>query len=271
MKRTGAIILGAFIALTAILSSCSDDSENPGTAPTLPPASSMSVNLGNFPQNEGGRIDYTNTKTNFALAAGNVVLWQTILASSIVIPAAAFEEAFNHDFQYSESAGKWVSEYSVNVAGAAITAELYAEVTGETVIWEMYLSQEGAFDQFLWFSGESNLDNTGGEWVLYASPQRPVEVLTIDWDRVEGEAVNSLYTLVDASSTKNGSYIEYGVTTEAGYTHFYDVSITDSEDDDYDLFILYNEENYTGSVKSNAVFGDDAPRCWDEALEDTEC
>ena len=271
MKRTGAIFLGAIIALTAILSSCSDDSEDHGTPPELPPSSSMSVNLGNFPQNGGGRVDATDGSGNYAFAALNVGIWQTIIGASIIIPAAAFEAATDQSFQYSESEGKWISEYSVNAGGQAIDAELLAEVTGETVIWEMYLSVDGQFDRFLWFSGESRVDNSGGEWVLYASPQRPVEVLTIDWDRVEGDAVNSLFTLVDADNSKSSSYIEYGLTTEAGFSHFYDVSISDSEGDDYDMFIYFDEETKVGKVKSNAYFGDDNWRCWDDTFEDTDC
>lgn len=271
MKRTGAIFLGAIIALAAILSSCNNDSEDHGTPPELPPSASLSANLGNFPQNGGGRVDAADGSGHYVFAALNVGIWQTIVGAAIVIPAAAFQEAFDHSFQFSEAEGKWVSEYSVGAGGQVINAELYAEVTGETVIWEMYLSQEDQFDRFLWFSGESRVDNSGGEWTLYASPQRPVEVLTIDWDRVEGEAINSLFTLVDAENSKTSSYIEYGLTAETGFTHYYDVSITDTEGDDYDLYIYFNEETKVGKVKSNAYFGDDAWRCWDDAFEDTEC
>ncbi len=271
MRRTGAIFLGAIIALAAILSSCSDDAEGHGNPPELPPSASLSVNLGNFPQNEGGRVDAASASGNFAFAAINVAVWQTIIGGAIVIPAVAFEGATDQTFQYSESEGKWISEYTVGTGGKLITAELLAEVTGETVIWEMYLSQDGSFDRFLWFTGESRVDNSGGEWTLYASPQRPVEVLTIDWDRVEGEAINSLFTLVDADNSKINSYIEYGLTSEAGFSHYYDVSITDTAGDDYDLYIYFNEETKVGRVKSTAYFGDDTWRCWDETLEDTDC
>lgn len=271
MKRLGTIFLGALVALGVILSSCSEDSENPGNPPELPPRASMSVNLGNFPQNEGGRVDNSTAKTNFAFAALNVGFWQTIVGATIVIPAVAFDAASDHSFEYQESDGRWKSEYTVGQGGSLITAELFAETTGETVKWEMYLSQAGSYDQFLWFTGESRVDNSGGEWTLYASPQSPREVLTIDWDRVEGDAVNSLYTLTDETSTKTGSYIEYGVSAESDYSHYYDVSVVDTEDDDYDLSILYNEETKVGRVKSNAYFGDPDWRCWDESFDDTAC
>ncbi len=271
MKRTGTLFLGALIAIAAILSSCSDDTEAPGNPPELPPKASLSVNLGNFTQNEGGRVDQTTAKNNFSFAALNVGFWQTIVGATIVIPSVAFEAAFDHSFEYQESDGRWKSEYTFGQNGSMITAELFAENTGETVIWEMYLSQEGAFDRFLWFTGESRVDNTGGEWVLHASPENPREVLTIDWDRVEGDAVYSLYTLTDETSEKSGSYIEYGLSSESDFTHFYDVSITDTEEDDYDLNILFNQETKVGRVKSNTYFGDSDYRCWDETLEDVDC
>jgi hypothetical protein len=270
MKRTGAVVLGAIIAITVILSSCKDDVEDHGTPPELPPQASLSVNLGNFPQNGSGRIDQTTASGHFAFSALNVVFWQSIVGASIALPAVAFEAAIDHPFQYSEADGKWVSTYTIG-SGQLMTAELFAEVTGETVIWEMYLSQEDSFDRFLWFTGESNLDNTGGAWVLYASPERPVEILTIDWDRVAGDAVNSLYTLVDSGNSKNGSYVAYGLTSETGFTHYYDVSVVDTEGDDYDLYIYFDEETKQGKVKSTAYFGDEGWRCWDEALEDTDC
>ncbi|MEQ9303172.1 MAG: hypothetical protein RJQ14_04590 [Marinoscillum sp.] len=271
MKRIGIIFLGFLIAVSVLMVGCGEDVENPGNPPELPPKASLTANLGNFPQNEDGRVDETNAKGNFLFAAVNVGFWQTLVGAAIVIPAAAFEAAFDESFEYVASERKWKSSYTVGTSGSLISAELYAENKGETVGWEMYLSQEGQFDRFLWFTGESRVDNTGGEWILYTTPADPKEVLHIDWDRNGADFINSKYVMVDSESSKEGSFIEYGLSTEADFTHYYEVSVVDTEGDDYDAFILFNETTTEGRIKSEAYFGDSDFRCWDDGLEDIDC
>lgn len=271
MKRIGITFLGLLIALSVLIVGCSDDTENPGNPPQLPPKASLSANLGTFPQNGDGRVDEANAKTNFVFSAVNVGFWQTTLGAVIFIPAAVFEAAFGHDFQYLEDQERWKSEYTVDVNSQEVTAELFAENNGETVSWEMYLSVEGQYDDFLWFTGESRADNTGGDWVLYGGPSEPREVLRIDWDREGDDFINSKYTLVDSESAREGSFVEYGLSTEATFTHYYEVSIEDSEGENYDAMILYNETTTEGRVRSESHFGDAEWRCWDANQEDIDC
>lgn len=272
MKRNGIILIGLLVALSAFISSCSDDSEtNPGEAPSLPPQGSLSANLGNFPQNEGGRAVYA--KDYFGFAAVNVGFWQTVLGASLVIPATAFDEAFDHSFTYLEDQGKWKSEYTVNVNGKSLTAQLFADRDddGEEVKWEMYLSLEGQYEDFLWFTGESRTDNTGGEWTLYGGPGEPREVLEIEWEREDGAPVQSKYVLIDEQSDRSGSFIAYGETDEAGFSHYYEVSVESDSAEDYDATIYFNETTKEGRVKSESHYGDADWRCWDANFENTTC
>ncbi|MEQ8470843.1 MAG: hypothetical protein RIC35_06635 [Marinoscillum sp.] len=271
MNRIGIKFLSLVIGVSMLFVSCSEDSENAGNPPELPPKASLSANLGTFPQNGDGRVDETQTKTNFAFSAINVGFWQTAIGVVIFIPAKAFEAAFNQDFQYLSDEKRWKSEYTVNVNNQAVTAQLFAKNNGETVSWEMYLSAEGQYEDFLWFTGESRVDNSGGDWVLYGGPSEPREVLRIDWDREGDNFIHSKYVLVDTESAKSGSFVEYGLSTEADFSHYYEIFVVDTQGDDYDAHILYNETSTEGRVKSEAHFGDADWRCWDENQDDIDC
>lgn len=261
-----------FVALLMISVGCSDDSETNPTPPQLPPQASMSVDMGNFSSNQE-KSSTAEDVSNFQFAAGNVLFWQTLLAIDLAVPVAAFNEAFNRSFEYLRDDNRWKSEYSFTIGNKMITATLYAEKrdSNSTVIWEMYLSSEGRYEDFLWFSGESKLNNSGGQWVLYKSPDEPRATLTIDWEKADGAAVNSTYTLVDNESDREGSYIEYGLSSETGFTHFYEVSIVSQSSNDYDLSILFNNSSRVGRVKSTAQYGNSDWNCWNEDLENVNC
>lgn len=273
MKTLKLKFLYALVAAMVLFSTCSDDDgDGTPTAPQLPPEESMSANMGDFPSNgESSQAYSTEERTHFNFAAGNVLIWQTLLNVQLAIPVAAFHEAFNHSFEYLDAQGRWKSEYAVAVGNQNITATLYAEKTDGRVEWEMYLTLPGQFENYLWFSGESALDNSGGTWVLYRSPSEPRPLLEIEWEREDGAAINSTYTLVDAQADKNGSYIQYGLTSETSFTHYYQVSITSQSEDDYDALIYYNQETRIGSVQSVSYFGDDTFRCWDSNFDNTDC
>ena len=273
MKTLSIKLFSALLACLIVFSSCSeDDGEANPTAPQLPPQESMSTNMGDFPSNGEGSVAYsTEERTNFNFAAGNVLFWQTILNVQLAIPVAAFQEAFNHSFEYLEADGIWKSEYAVSVGNKNVTATLYAERIDNQIEWEMYLSVPGEFDNYLWFSGQSNVDNSGGTWTLYRSPAEPRAMLRIQWERESGSAIKSTYTLIDSQADKSGSYIEYGVSSEAEFTHYYEISVSSETEDDYDALIYYNQETRVGSVISVSYFGDDAARCWNNNFENTDC
>lgn len=273
MKKFSIFTLCAFMAILTAMIACSDQAdEQPTTPPELPPKSSMSSDMGNFSSNEE-KSTTVNGVSNFQFAAGNVIFWQSFLAVDLAIPVAAFNEAFNHNFEYLKTDQQWKSEYSVSVANQEISATLYAKRSDNNnkVMWKMYLSSEGKFDDFLWFEGESNINNTGGFWTLYKSPSAPRPVLRINWDRIDGEAVSSTYTLVDVNSDKEGSSIAYGLSSENGFTHRYAVTIESKNQEGYDLSILYNQETRVGKVKSETHYNDNIWHCWNENLEDTNC
>lgn len=272
MKPIRKTYFSFLVAATLVFVACDNANEdaNP-TAPQLPPAESMSAEMGAFPSNgENSSKNDNQDREHFTYAAANVVFWQSILKLQLAVPVAAFKESFNHPFIYLQDEQRWKSSYSVTVGDKTYEATLYGEREEDEIEWQMYLSAEGQFENFLWFTGESELDNTGGSWILYKSPSEPRAVLTIEWEK-EGNEVEAAYTLVDEQADKVDSYIEYGTTTENGFTHFYEVSIESKTEEDYEVFILYNANTRAGKVKSESRFGDDAFRCWDSNFIDTTC
>ncbi|MEQ8470842.1 MAG: hypothetical protein RIC35_06630 [Marinoscillum sp.] len=271
MKRIAILFLGLLVALSVLLIGCSEDSEEIGTPPSLPPMASLSADLGNFPQYETHRGDKVENKDNFIFAATNVGFWQNTLTYGFLIPAAAFPAADDHDFAYSSSLKKWQSTYSVSVNQEVFSATLMAKRNDETILWELYLSSEGEFEDFLWVTGESLIDNSEGEWIIYGSPAQPRQVLQVQWDRDQESYINSKYTIIDEESTKNGSSVEFGLSLDSDYTYYYNVMVIDSEGENYKASILYNQNSTEGSVKSETVYGDSDFRCWDAAHDNVEC
>lgn len=279
MKTLKFKLLASILAVLVVFAACSEDdsSQNPA-APELPPAASMSANLGNFPSNgennnNGSSANLVeNEQSNFTFAATNVVFWQSLLNVQLAIPIAAFHEAFNQPFEYLPEEAKWKSEYTLEVGNQSVTAELYAAYNNSNQVeWKMYLSVPGQFEDYLWFSGESETDGSGGTWYLYKGPVQTGEMMRISWDRQSNEMVNAIYTLVNTESERSGSYIEYGISTETGYTHFYDISIVSETEADYDVLIYYNEDTKEGTVRSEAHFNTNAFMCWDTDFQNTAC
>lgn len=261
------------MALSVLFVGCSKDSDTNPSAPTLPPESTIAPDMGNFSSNqESGAANLEGQdQSNFGFAALNVIFWQSMLTVDLAIPVAAYKEAFNHNFEYQNDEDRWKSEYSVVVGDQTITATLYAEKTGASASWKMYLSSEGRFEDFLWFSGTSRLDNTSGEWTLFKSPEAPRELLQIDWEKESDAEFKLTYSLNDTQSDKEGSYIEYGSTDEDAYTHFYDVSIVSTTEEDYDVSILFNNDTKVGRVKSEAHFNSGDWFCWNANFQNEVC
>ncbi|WP_339608710.1 hypothetical protein [uncultured Roseivirga sp.] len=273
MKNLKTLSLCLTMAISVLFVGCSKDSDtNPG-APTLPPQSSIAPDMGSFSSNqENGAANLEGQdQSNFGFAALNVIFWQSLLTVDLAIPVAAYKEAFNHSFEYLNDEDRWKSEYSATVGDRNITATLYAEKVGASASWKMYLSSEGEFENFLWFSGTSRLDNTSGEWTLFKSPDEPRQLLSIDWENENDTEFKLTYNLVDTESDKEGSYIEYGSTDEDAYTHFYDVSIVSKADEDYDVSILFNNNTKVGRVKSEAHFNSSDWFCWNESFQNQTC
>jgi len=270
LKRYSLVIL---LLIAIIPTGCNKDADNvePAPAPELPPSSSFVMDFSDFSDDDTTKYknSYAYTYQNWWWGATNVVGWNFILTVTLVVPVAAFYESFNHQGIWDPSISKWVWSYNFVAGGSIHLAELHASLENNGVKWEMYITKNNAYNDFLWFYGITNSVNSTAEWHLYKNPNNPIEFLDIDWseDNVTGEA-EIQYTHVEPGVPGNGSYIQYGVNNSTPYDTYYRIykaandNLTDIE---------WNRTTKNGRVMDELHFGDPDWRCWDELLQDIIC
>jgi hypothetical protein len=190
-------------------------------------------------------------------------VWNTVLTVYLAVPVVSYIEAFNHEpVRVDNNTWKW--SYTVQVNSVNYTAELYADVMDADVNWEMYISQEGGFSNFLWYKGTCDILRTHGNWTLYFGPVKNSEFLDIEWNNDWEKSTGDIrYTNVLSSSEGIGDYIYAGITTDTPYNSFYD--IYDSSTDNL-VEINYNTVSKEGSIKYDGIW-----HCWNSNLEDIAC
>ena len=262
-------VLSMFMAVAIIAVSCdSDDEFDPGTAPEIPPITTMVMDVDNFVQGStssafvDGRV---KTQVNWQLAAVQVGFWNLILGSQLVLPVLAFEAAISETPEYDGERGLWVWTFDYNHVGRTYTAELTGQIIEDMVEWKMYISQQAGFQDILWYSGTMQLDGSSGEWTLRRNENNPTDYLSIDWERQSEEVGSIRYELIDSEDEAFGSYIEYGRTTGGDYNVYYTIVITSTEKS---AEIEWNDETGAGRVEYN---NSGEYFCWDSNFEDVDC
>lgn len=263
-----------FITLTIILLlplSCKKSEETTETkpAPELPPQSSFVMDFNDFTNVDTTATKNTMTYHNWGWAALNVGVWNSILTIGLVVPVAAFYESFNHEGVYDPETSSWVWSYNFNAAGSVYLAQLHASLVTEGIQWQMYISKNNGFSDFLWYEGISNLVNTEGNWHLYESPESPAEILLIEWHRdIPNNAADIKYTNVKPEAPDNGGYIFYSIDAAEPYNANYDIY---NATNDNLTEIEWNKTTKNGRVKDAVHFGNTDWNCWDENLMDNTC
>jgi len=258
--------------IIVLIVSCEDDkTTNPqDQAPTIPPQSSMIINFDEFPDtSSSNELDNPNiSRRNWGWAAGNVAVWNSILTLTLAVPVAAFNEAFNHQ-PVQQPDGSWLWQYSVTNQEELFNAKLYGKTVTEGVEWKMLLTKEGAYTDFEWFTGFSNLPATEGNWTLNKDPNSPSPFLYIEWKRNTTEGTADVkYISIASGSLQNGSYIHYGRTNEIPHNRFYQIF---GAAENRMIDIKWNYESHFGRIKDPIYFEDENWYCWDERLDDTSC
>jgi hypothetical protein len=276
--------LTSMLAMALIFSvSCSktDEKVDPD-AVELPPYETMAVDFGDFmdDSSNSGKIASTNAKVgnNWLYPRVVVGLWNTALFTTLAVPVASFKSAFAHRPVFLGD-NTWQWSYTVDGFTSQYAARLTGEVSGDVIIWKMYVTKSGigAFDEFMWFSGESSKNGTHGHWVLNQSADRPNKMLRIDWERANEEIGSIRYSWVrdlkDDESTDlfKDSYLEYGLQ-DGDYDVFYNVHAYDENMEEFvDVNIEWNRTSYFGRVMSPSYFQDEIWHCWDTLGEDVAC
>jgi hypothetical protein len=265
-------IAAGFLLLTIGCSDDDDVTEPAATPPDLPPQSGFIMDFSNFA--DAGSLatpqvclDADTSMLNWGQSVVRISFWNLALVVTLAVPTAAFVEAFNHEpVQQEDDSWEWT--YSVTV-GVPHTCRLVGRTENTQTHWEMYITKEGEYSDYLWYSGYHNLPLTEGVWTVNRHPDQSNPFLEIDWHRDPVTNTGDLkYTNIVPDAPENGSYIFYGSDTAADYDRFY--HLYNVEEDNL-AEIEWHHQDKNGRVKDEFFYGDSDWHCWDANLRDAAC
>ena len=265
--RTLAHLLLVLVITVLTVAGCSDVSG----APTIPPIETFAIPFEDFANNgTSGFVSLAETgnQSNWNYAAFTVGIWSAIIRGGLAVPVAAFRASFQN-IPLQQPDGSWIWSYSVNIGGSVYTAKLHGQFISEGVRWEMKISKEGEYQDFLWYYGENNLPATEGFWILKQSPAVPNDLLRIDWSRNISTGTHAVrYTNIVPDGPKNGGYIDVQYTKDIPYDHIWDMY---NKGEDNHTYIEWSSTTREGRVKDFKHFGDDNWHCWDSDRMNVAC
>lgn len=258
------LVLGLILSIGLV--SCKKNTDEP--APELPPESSFVMDFSDFSDADDtlGSRDF-GLYENWGHAYGNVVVWSTIIKVGLAVPVAAFLESFNHQAVYHPDENNWTWSYNFIAGGIIHEAELTGFIVSDTVNWQMRITKDGHYSDFLWYYGKNSFDRSGGYWILHENPTNSNELLRIDWTYSGGGIGDTRYTNVKPDGPENGGYIYYGTST-GEMTRFYDIY---NKGMDNLTEIEWNHSDLHGRVKDPNKFGDTDWHCWGTNLQNVDC
>lgn len=259
-----------YVLLIALLilpiNSCKKDKDE---LPELPPVESLLMDFSDFdngvPQDKKAVMSYQN----FGYSVYTVGLFNLAATANIILPAAAYAEAFNHEAVYlGDNSWKWT--YSVTLQESTFTVELISQrITNEEYTLNMYVDKSGpdGFEDFKWVEGIVRYDRAVATWTIYESPavEWPVAGITwtMDWEK---ELYTIKYDCLKPDSDLHGASIEHGVTEDPVFDAYYTITFPS-----HIIDIEWNRTTKAGHVKSPSFFADENWHCWDITLVDTVC
>jgi len=276
--RTPAHLLLVLIIMLLTIPGCG----NASAAPTIPPRETFIIDFEAFASSDtGGLVSVTGpgmelptspvttgAQSHWNHAAFNVGLWRILVAVGLAVPVAAFGASFQN-IPLQQPDGSWIWSYSVRIGGSVHSAKLHGQFIEQGVRWDMRISKEGEYEDFLWYYGESDLPATEGFWILKASPTNPSELLRIDWSRNIATGTHAIrYTNTVPDGAENGGYIDAQYTKETPYDNIWDIY---NKGQDNHTYIEWSSGTEEGRVKDFNRFGDNDWHCWDSDHMNVDC
>ena len=206
-------------------------------------------------------------RSNWNHALFNVGFWNAIVRVGLAVPVAAFVASFQN-IPLKQPDGSWEWSYDVRVDGVVYSAKLIGKYIDQDVRWEMYISRENGFQDFLWYYGENNETYTEGFWILKNNPSEQDDLLRIDWSKGTDEVSAVRYTNVLPGGPENGGYIDVRHTPSSTYDYIWDIF---NKGRDNHTIIEWSSLTKKGKVKDPVKFSDEKWHCWDENKLNTEC
>jgi hypothetical protein len=237
-------------------------------APTIPPIETFLIPFDTFTGDATSSLALSSNQSNWNYAALTVGFWSAVVVVGLAVPVAAFRTSFQHT-PVQQTDGSWVWSYSVSIGGSVYSAELHGQFITEGVHWDMRISKEGEYEDFLWYYGENNLPATEGFWILKQSPAVPDDLLQIDWSRNISAGTYAIkYTNIVPGGLENGGYIYFLYTKEIPYDYICDIY---NKGEDNHTYIEYGSNTEEGRIKNSQYFGDDDWHCWDSDRMNVVC
>ncbi len=263
------IWLGMFV--TALVSGCGDATVPEVEVPELPPQSSFIIDFSDFTESAQATAPMSvagaPAGTYWTRSALVVGVWNLIITGTLAPPVAAFVASFNHQPVWSDGAWNW--SYDFIALGIQHSARLEARFITDGVRWDMYITREGSFTDFHWYTGVSHISGTSGTWSINRDPDNPSPFIDIEWNReISGATYDITYTNVVTGTDEYGSFITYGVTGGTPFDAYYDLYGAQSQNL---TEIEWNRTTKDGRTRDPAWFQDSEWRCWDTALNNTTC
>jgi hypothetical protein len=262
-------VLWAIMVAMFLFSGCEKaDLPDPEPAPDLPPDFSMIMNFSDFSSVDTNTLNPSLNYQNWRVAASYVLEWKNSLADILALPTTSFLKAFKYKPYFDNEFNAWVWDFEFTVDGKTYVADLRGFIVPDGIRWEMYVSLEGLFTDYLWYSGYTDKEYTEGNWVINTGPEDPGTFLLANWTL---NAINGNYTVkytnISSGHPQSGSYILYGKTSElmdASYTVYNSTTI-------HFVKIHWSRASIFGQVTDPRYFDDELWHCWDETRQDTTC
>jgi len=287
--RTLAHLLIVLVIAVLTVAGCSDVSG----APTIPLVETFVIPLEDFENNETNGLVFvtesqmqatslsfpvseqlslpsvlSSNQSNWNYAALAIGIWSTIIRVGLAVPVVAFRASL-HNIPLQQEDGSWIWSYSVNIGGSRYTAKLHGKFITEGIHWEMRISKEGEYEDFLWYYGENDLPATEGFWILKQSPAIPNDLVRIDWSRNISAGTHAVrYTNIVPDGPENGGYIDTQYTKGIPYDHIWDMYNKGQHNHTY---IEWSSTTKEGRVQDFNHFGDDDWHCWDSDRMNITC
>jgi hypothetical protein len=198
----------------------------------------------------------------------NVGFWNLVGVLGLGVPVASFAESIKQT-PVKQPDNSWVWTFSVTVQGITYTAELHGKYIDSGIRWDMFITRDNEYTDFLWYYGQCDMGGTQGYWVLKEKPSRPNDLLRIDWHRNPADETGDIkYTNISQGGAENGGYISFTVNNNEPYNRFYTIY---NKGKNETTRIEWNSNTKAGRVQDTVFFNDNDWHCWDSNLKNIVC
>lgn len=261
-KFHSSFIVTIFIAFLIISGSCNINENEPEKAPKLPPENSLKIDFSFFKSAESG-LKYENNN-NWLFARNKVLFWDTLISESLAVPENVIPEI--SDIEPIYDLGSWFWADSIVVDDVEYAVNLFGTVENLKIVWDMYFSKDGYYNDFLWVKGNQSISDNYGQWMLSKSYAENFDFLQIDWTLNSENEINTLkFTSLVPDTLLYNSYIFFENNLSGDYNCFFE--IFDAKDSSSTI-INWNTQNNKGCILLNDSVD---WLCWDEYFYDTDC